>query len=206
MSPTPGLSHSAPGMEKTLSVPTRPVQLSQVMLAGMLCMALLGAATTYYGPTLVYVAAESNQPIAAVGVVFAMHGAGFFLSTLIANRLARRFEMRRGVVIGCLFVGLGAGALLLTFSPRLALLGFGLAGLAFSVVFTTMLAWAARRHPTLRTQMASISMASAGLGSMFVPSLIGVAVGAVGAWSLTPILIGTALVVAGLSFFERGRV
>jgi MFS family permease len=382
-------------MEKTLSVPTRPVQLSQVMLAGMLCMALLGAATTYYGPTLVYVAAESNQPIAAVGVVFAMHGAGFFLSTLIANRLARRFEMRRGVVIGCLFVGLGAlgyaaspfplnvasafsvgfgagilevllnrlvellavnepaaaltrlhstwgvgamaiplvvaavaqiglnwraagvlllgyvalavavvlrwpefavdhggdvewravpwrsialfvamfvvyvgvesavgawattffsklgqglfvgalatsafflaltvgrllfgssverlgygsavrlstglgaGALLLTFSPRLALLGFGLAGLAFSVVFTTMLAWAARRHPTLRTQMASISIASAGLGSMFVPSLIGVAVGAVGAWSLTPILIGTALVVAGLSFFERGRV
>jgi hypothetical protein len=54
--------------------------------------------------------------------------------------------------------------------------------------------------------MASISIASAGLGSMFVPSLIGVAVGAVGAWSLTPILIGTALVVAGLSFFERGRV
>lgn len=327
MSPTSGLFHSAPGMEKTLSVPTRPVQLSQVMLAGMLCMALLGAATTYYGPTLVYVAAESNQPIAAVGVVFAMHGAGFFLSTRIANRLARRFEMRRAVAIPlvvaavaqiglnwraagvlllgyvalavavvlrwpefavdhggdvewravpwrsiALFVamfvvyvgvesavggwattffselgqglfvgalatsafflalavgrllfgssverlgygsavrlstGLGAGALLLTFSPRLALLGFGLAGLTFSVVFTTMLAWAARRHPALRAQMASVSIASAGLGSMFVPSLIGVAVGAVGAWSLTPILIGTALVVAGLSFFERGRV
>jgi hypothetical protein len=53
----------------------------------------------------------------------------------------------------------------LTFSV-LALIGFGLAGLAFSVVCPTMLAWAARQHPDLRAQMTSISIASAGLSSL----------------------------------------
>ena len=382
-------------MEKALVSPTRTVQLSQVMLAGMLCMSLLGAATIYYGPTLIYVAEESRQSLATVGGVLAIHGLGFFFSTLTANRLARRFEMRRSTIIGCglvamgilgymllpfpanifsaflvgfgagtlevllnrlvellagdepgaaltrlhstwgigavaipvvvavvvsiglswrlagallliylvvctalvmrwpeftvdhgpevkwrtvpwrsilifiamffvytgvetavggwattffaklgegVFLGalatsffflmltigrllfgsrvdrlgfartvrlsnaLGAAALLLTFFPSLALIGFGLAGLAFSVVFPTMLAWAARQHPDLRAQMTSISIASAGLSSLFVPSIIGVAVATIGVWALTPILVATALAVVGLTYLEQRRV
>jgi MFS family permease len=100
---------------------------------------------------------------------------------------------------------LGAGALLLTFFPSLALIGFGLAGLAFSVVFPTMLAWAARQHPDLRAQMTSISIASAGLSSLFVPSIIGITVGTIGVWSLTPILVLTALAVVGLTYLEQRR-
>ena len=102
--------------------------------------------------------------------------------------------------------GLGAAALLLTFFPSLALIGFGLAGLAFSVGFPTTLAWAAREHPDLRAQMASISIASAGLSSLFVPSIIGVAVATIGVWTLTPILIVTALAVVGLTYLEQRRV
>jgi MFS family permease len=79
----------------------------QAMLAGMLCMSLLGAATRYYGPTLIYVAEESRQSVATVGAVLAIHGLGFFFSTLTANRLVRRFEMRRGTIIGCGLVALG---------------------------------------------------------------------------------------------------
>jgi MFS transporter, FHS family, glucose/mannose:H+ symporter len=381
-------------MEQTIQSAARPIRLAQVMLAGMLCMSVLGAATTYYGPTLIYVAEESRQSLATVGSVLALHGLGFFFSTLTANRLARRFEMRRGTILGCgmvaagvlgymllpfpvnilsaflvgfgagtlevllnrlvellagdepgaaltrlhstwglgavaiplavalviqlglnwrwagvllllylalcvtlvwrwpefkvdhgpdvkwrrvpwrsilIFVAmffvytgvetavggwattffaqlgegvllgalatsffflmltigrflfgsrvdrlgfartvrlsnlLGAGALLLTFFPSLALIGFGLAGLAFSVVFPTMLAWAARAHPDLRAQMTSISIASAGLSSLFVPSIIGITVTAIGAWSLTPILVVTALVVVGLTYLEQRR-
>jgi MFS transporter, FHS family, glucose/mannose:H+ symporter len=365
------------------------------MLAGMLCMSLLGAATLYYGPTLIYVAEESRQSLATVGAVLAIFGLGFFFSTLTANRLVRRFEMRRSTIIGCglvalgilgymilsfpanilsaflvgfgagtlevllnrlvellagdepgaaltrlhstwgmgavaiplvvavvvqlglnwrvagvllliylalcvavilrwpefkvdhgpevkwrtvpwrsilMFIamffvytgvetavggwattffakqgegvflgasatslfflmltigrllfasrvdrlgfarvvrlsnGLGAAALLLTFFPSLALIGFGLAGLAFSVVFPTMLAWAARQHPDLRAQMTSLSIASAGLSGLFVPSIIGVAVATIGVWALTPILIVTALAVVGLTYLEQRRV
>lgn len=379
-------------MEQTAPSAAPPIRLPQVMLAGMLCMSLLGAATTYYGPTLLYVAEESRQSLATVGSVLALHGLGFFFSTFTANRLARRFEMRRSTVVGCglvaagvlgymllpfpvnvlsaflvgfgagtlevllnrlvellagdepgaaltrlhstwglgavaiplvvalviqlglnwrwagglllvylglcmalvwrwpnfkvdhgpdvkwrtvpwrsilIFVAmffvytgvetavggwattffakqgeglllgalatsffflmltigrllfgsrvdrlgfartvrlsnlLGAGALLLTFFPALALIGFGLAGLAFSVVFPTMLAWAARQHPDLRAPMTSISIASAGLSSLFVPSIIGVTVVAIGAWSLTPILVMTALAVVGLTYLEQ---
>ncbi len=381
-------------MEQSLQANTPSIRLSQVMLAGMLAMSLLGAATTYYGPTLIYVSEESQQSLATVGSVLALHGIGFFCSTLTANRLARRFEMKRGTIMGCGLVGagvlgymllpfplnllsaflvgfgagtlevllnrlvellagdepgaaltrlhstwglgavaiplvvaiviqvglnwrwagvllllylalcvtlvarwpefkvdhgpevnwrsvpwrsilifiamffvytgvetavggwattffaklgegvllgalatsffflmltigrflfggrvdrlgfartvrlsnlLGAGALLLTFFPSLALIGFGLAGLAFSVVFPTMLAWAARAHPDLRAQMTSISIASAGLSSLFVPSIIGVTVTAIGAWSLTPILVATALAVVGLTYLEQRR-
>ncbi len=381
-------------MEQTIPSAAHPIRLSQVMLAGMLCMSLLGAATIYYGPTLIYVAEESRQSVATVGAVLAIHGVGFFFSTLTANRLARRFEMRRSTIMGCGFVALGilgymllpfpanilsaflvgfgagtlevllnrlvellagnepgaaltrlhstwgvgavaiplvvaivvqlglnwrfagvllliylalcvavvlrwpefkvdhgpevnwrtvpwrsilifitmffvytgvetavggwattffaklgegvflgalatsffflmmtigrflfggrvdrlgfartvrlsnllgAGALLLTFFPSLALIGFGLAGLALSVVFPTMLAWAARQHPDLRAQMTSISIASAGLSSLFVPSLIGVAVATIGVWALTPILVVTALAVVGLTYLEQRR-
>ena len=381
-------------MTRTIQSTARPVQLSQIMLAGMLMMSLLGLATTYYGPTLIFLAEESRQSLATVGSVLALHGLGFFFSTFTANRLARRFEMRRGTILGCgmvaagvlgymllpfpanilsaflvgfgagtlevllnrlveLFAGdepgaaltrlhstwglgavaiplivalvvqlgfnwrwagvllliyllmcvvlvwrwpefkvdhgpdvkwrtvpwrsilifvamffvytgvetavggwattffaklgegvlagalatsffflmltigrlafgsrvdrfgfartvrlsnlLGAGALLLTFFPSLALIGFGLAGLACSVVFPTMLAWAAREHPDLRAQMTSISIASAGLSSLFVPSIIGVTVVSIGAWSLTPILVATALAVVGLTYLEQRR-
>lgn len=381
-------------MTRTIQSTARPVQLSQIMLAGMLMMSLLGLATTYYGPTLIFLAEESRQSLATVGSVLALHGLGFFFSTFTANRLARRFEMRRGTMLGCgmvaagvlgymllpfpanilsaflvgfgagtlevllnrlveLFAGdepgaaltrlhstwglgavaiplivalvvqlgfnwrwagvllliyllmcvvlvwrwpefkvdhgpdvkwrtvpwrsilifvamffvytgvetavggwattffaklgegvlagalatsffflmltigrlafgsrvdrfgfartvrlsnlLGAGALLLTFFPSLALIGFGLAGLACSVVFPTMLAWAAREHPDLRAQMTSISIASAGLSSLFVPSIIGVTVVSIGAWSLTPILVATALAVVGLTYLEQRR-
>lgn len=379
-------------MEHTLPVTSRPVPLTRVMLAGMLCMALLGAGTTLYGPALPYLAAETNQSVAALGVVFALHWFGFFASTVIANPIARRFEMRRGTMLGCVLVGagalglavlpfplnlgatllvglgagmleillnrlvewlavdnpaaaltrlhstwglgavviplvvtgavqfglnwraasvglvifallnialiwrwpefetdhgspangrslpwrsigifvamfvvyvgmetavggwattffaklgsgpwlgalatslffltftfarlllasatdrlgygravrlgtgLGAAGLLLTFAPQLALLGFGLAGVAFSLVFPTMLAWAARRHPEIRAQIASLSIASAGLGGVIIPYLIGLGVDSFGPSALPLMLIGLALTVWGLSFFER---
>jgi len=78
----------------------------QAMLVGVLCMSLLEAATLYYGPTLIYVAEESRQSLATVGAVLAIHGLGFF-STLTANRLVRRFEMRCSTIIGCGLVALG---------------------------------------------------------------------------------------------------
>ncbi len=379
-------------MLKTSSAPTGTLQLPQALRAGQLCMTMMGAAATYFGPTLLYIAAEARQPVATVGVIFGMYGLGFFLSTLFANRLARRFEMRRSVLIGgailgagtllymlapfpaniasALLMGFGSGtmevifnrlvellavdqpaaaltrlhatwgigavamplavvavaqlglnwrvagglllvwvlfntsvifrwpefavdhgpdvdwgavpwrsiglfglmvviyagvensaggwattffarlglgqftgalatsffylmlsigrlvfasgvermnyarvvqlanglaaaALMLTFFPALALVGFGLAGLGFSVVFSTLLAWATRRHPALRAQMTSLSIAAAGLGSMVVPPVIGVAVAGIGAWSLTPMLVVTALAVTGLAFIEH---
>jgi FHS family glucose/mannose:H+ symporter-like MFS transporter len=367
--------------------------LSEALLAGMLCMAMQGAATTFYGPTLPSLAAESGQPVGSLGSVFGMHGLGFLFSTIFGNRLARRLEMRRAVAAGigliglgvagytllpfplniasAVLVGFGAGtlevllnrlvellagnapaaaltrlhstwgvgavviplvvagviqiglpwrvagacllistaltlwavlrwpefkvdhganvvwksvpwrsvavfvllfivyagvetavggwattffaklgqgtlagalatslffllltvgrflfgpgverlgygptvrlgnvlgalALALTFIPALALPGFALAGLALSVVFTTLLAWAVRSQPGLRPQMASLSIASAGLGTMLVPAMIGLGVTAVGAWSLTPILIVTTLAVAGISLLKHG--
>jgi len=345
-------------MDTALSLAAQRTRLAQVLPAGMQCMALLGAATTLYGPSLIYLSEETGRTPASLGALFVFHWFGFFASTFAANRVARRFEMRRSVLIGvallgagvlglialpyplnvasALLVGLGAGmlevvlnrliellagdepaaaltklhstwgvgavviplvvaggvwlgwgwrvaggvvlagalltaalafrwpefevdhgadvqwsgfpwrstalfvalfliyvgletavggwattffskigkgailgafatsfffltlsiarmtlaaatdrlgfaravrtgtglgalALMLTFFPSLALIGFGLAGIAFSIVFPTMLAWAARRHPGLRAQMASVSIAAAGLGGVVLP-------------------------------------
>lgn len=142
------------------------------------------------------------------GVFLGASATSFFFLILTIGRLlfgsrVDRLGFARAVRLSD---GLGAAALLLTFFPSLALIGFGLAGLAFSVVFPTTLAWAAREHPDLRAQMASISIASAGLSSLFVPSIIGVAVATIGVWTLTPILIVTALAVVGLTYLEQRRV
>lgn len=368
------------------------IDLKTVMPAGLLNMFTLGASTTLYGPSLVYIAGETGQPLANLGILFAFHWSGFFASTFTANRIARRFEMRRGamfgialialgvlglitlpfplnlaavflvglgngtcevmfnrlvealagdkpaealtrlhstwgvgavaiplVVAGAVLLGLnwriaglfviaaalmdlylvsrwhqfkmehgddvhwrtlpwksisvfialfaiyagvetavgawattffatlgqgaltgaiatslffltfslgrvllasstdrlgfgrtvrvgtlaGAAALCVTFMSSVALLGFALAGIALSVVFTTLLAWAPRRHPEIRAQMMSISIAAAGLGGIILPYVMGVGVGALGAWALPPMLIGTLLMVALLSLGER---
>jgi MFS family permease len=378
-------------MDTALSLAAQKTRLAQVLPAGMQCMALLGASTTLYGPSLIYLSAETGRTPASLGVLFAFHWFGFFAATFIANRIARRLEMRRSALFGiallgagvlglialpyalniasALLVGLGAGmleivlnrlieslagtepaaaltklhstwgigaaviplvvagvvwlgwnwrvagwvvlagavlsaalafrwpefkvdhgaevqwggfpwrsvalfvaliliyvgletavggwattffakmgqgaylglfatsfffltfsigritlasstdrlgfaravrmgtgfgalALTLTFIPSYALLGFGLVGIAFSIVFPTLLAWAARRHPGLRAQMASVSIAAAGLGGVILPYFIGQGVEAFGAWSLTPMLIATALVVFGLTFLR----
>jgi fucose permease len=128
----------------------------------------------------------------------------FFLTFSIARMTLAsttdRLGFARAVRMG---TGLGALALLLTFFPSLALIGFGLAGIAFSIVFPTMLAWAARRHSGLRPRMASVSIAAAGLGGVILPYLIGQGVDVFGAPSLTPMLIALALAVFALTLFEH---
>jgi DHA1 family purine base/nucleoside efflux pump-like MFS transporter len=373
----------------------RAVTLQNVLPAGLLNMFTLGASATLYGPSLVYIAQETGQPLANLGILFVSHWAGFFVSAFAANRIAKKFEMRRGLMMGvmliafgvlglitlpfpfnltmaflvglgngtsevlfnrltellagvkpaealtklhstwgvgaiaiplvvagvvllgwnwrvagifviasalldisliarwsefsvphgddmhwrtlpwksislfialfAIYVGVetavgawattffaelgqgailgsiatsvffltfsfgrmlfasatdrlgfgravrvgtlaGAAALLLTFIPQLAIVGFALTGIAFSIVFPTLLAWAPRRHPERRAQMMSISLAASGSGGIVFPFIIGISVGAIGAWTLTPLLIGTALLVAALSLREPNRV
>lgn len=372
------------------------VSLATVMPAGLLNLFTVGAANTLYGPSLVYMAQETGQRVEALGLLFVLHWAGFFFSTFAANGMARRFEMRRGTMLGAMLIALGAlglvvlpfpfnfagafllgfgngasevlfnrliellagdtpgaaltrlhstygvgaviiplvvggatafglnwrlagffvaaaalldvyliarwdefrmphgegvhwrrivcasswhsislfivlfvvyvgvetavggwvttffakqgqsailgaiatslffltfslarvlfasatdrlglgrtvriglltgtGALLLTFDSTLAIVGFAVAGIALAVVFPTLLAWAPRRHPELRAQMMSLAIASAGLGGIIVPFLVGIGVGVFGAWALTPILIGLILPLVGLSLLER---
>jgi MFS family permease len=369
-----------------------PAKLGTVMPAGLVNMFTLGASTTFYGPSLVYIAGETGVPVASLGVLFAFHWAGFFVSAFMANRIARRFEMRRGAMFGVLLIVLGAlgllllpfplnitmaflvglgngtsevlfnrlvellagnkpaqsltqlhstwgvgaiaiplvvagvallgwnwraagvfviacgvanialiarwgairvshgepvqvrrlpwnslalfmalfavytgvetaigawattffaklgqgailgsiatsvffltfsfgrllfasatdrlgfgrtvrigtvagaAALALTFFPSLALFGFALTGVAVSIVFPTLLAWAPRRHPEIRAQMMSLSLAATGVGGIILPALIGISVGAIGAWTLTPLLIATLAVVAFMSLYAR---
>lgn len=376
-------------------VPTQKparIRLETVMPAGLLNMFTLGASTTLYGPSLIYIAQETAQPIENLGALFAFHWAGFFAATLTANRLARKFEMRRGLLLGValillgvfglislpfpinlsfpLLIGLGSGtcevlfnrlaetladdkpahvlarlhstwgigaiivpliiaavallgwnwriagifvlvvglldllliarwnefpfhhggdirwrslpwrsllyllaiivvyaglevaagswaapffaltgqgallgsvatsgfyltmslgrvllsaapdrlgfartlrlgtlasigALLLTFIPSLAVIGFVLLGFFMSMMFPALLAWAPRRHPEIRAQMMSLSLAATGIGGVILPFLIGISVGAIGAWTLTPILIFTAALVAAMTLLER---
>jgi FHS family glucose/mannose:H+ symporter-like MFS transporter len=372
---------------------THSAQLRPVMLTGALIFLLIGAAATLYGPALVYISKETNQPVTSLGIVFVLHWSGFVASTFSANRIGRRLEIRRTALLGAILVALGelglialpfpgnlalavligfgsgtlevmlnrsveflatdapaealsrlhstfglgsilipliiagaewlgwnwriagailvalallnlimvwrwreftvphaaglelrhfpwrsigvfvlmvviyigvetavggwaatfftklgqgevvgaiatslffltftfgrvafarlperfgydravriptalgAVALLLTFVPQLAMLGFALAGLAFSVVFPTLLAWAPRRHPEIRAQLTSVVIASAGIGGVILPYVVGLAVGAFGTWSLTPILFATTLVVSALAFLEPG--
>lgn len=377
--------------ELTLPRPLSVIKLSDVMFAGLLSFFLQGAAAVFYGPALIYLAAETGQTVTQLGILFVLHWSGFFASTMFANRIARRLEMRRGTAASSLLMGLGAlglialpfplnlacaffigfgggvmeillnrlaellagdapaaalnrihatfgvgafvmpliialivtlgwdwriaglilagiafincaailrwrefqvphgdeahwralpwrsisvfvamtviyagveiavggwattffaklgqgpilgaiatslffltftlgrvvlgdhtdrwgfgravrlgtgagaAALALTFIEPLALIGFALAGIAFSIVFPTLLAWGPRRHPEIRAQMASLSIAAAGVGGLTLPYLIGLSVGAFGAWSLPLILIGASLSVTLLSTFE----
>ncbi|MBP7690717.1 MAG: hypothetical protein KA764_02315 [Anaerolineales bacterium] len=128
----------------------------------------------------------------------------FFFLTFTAGRLilapfVDRLGFARTVRLG---TGLGAVALLLTLSPSLAFFGFGLSGITYSVIFPTMLAWGARQHPTLRAQMASWSIAAAGLGGTALPYLMGWGVERGGLSALPVMLIATSLLILSLSFFK----
>ena len=369
-------------------VPARPVRLADVILACNLGMFLLGTASTLYGPILVYLAAESHQSLARLGSIFILHWAGFFASTVSANRLARRLEMRWAMIVDALLVGvgmlglaglpfpynlgaalvvgfgagmleillnrlveilaenepaaalsrlhaawgmgaitiplvvvavaqaglgwraagvvvallaalfiaaalrwpefavdhgdassrpgfpwqraaifalifvvyvglesavagwaatffarlgegpvigalatslffltfsigrlffasgierlgytrsvqlatgLGGVALLLTWVPGVELLGFALAGLAYSIVFPTLIVWAARRHPEWRAQLTGLAIASGGVGGLLIPYVIGLGVDAFGARTLSPMLVITSAIVFGLT-------
>jgi MFS family permease len=124
----------------------------------------------------------------------------FSVGRLLFAAATDRLGFGRTVRIGTLA---GGAALTLTFFPALALVGFALSGVALSVVFPTLLAWAPRRHPQMRAQMMSLSLAATGVGGIILPAAIGLSVGAFGAWTLTPVLIGTVVVVAAMSLLER---
>lgn len=128
----------------------------------------------------------------------------FFFLTFTAGRLGLaaftdRLGLARTVQLG---TGLGAAALLLALTPSLAFLGFGLSGLAYSVVFPTLLAWIARRHPAIRAQTASLSIAAAGAGGVVLPYLVGLGVERWGSLALPILLIAASLTVLAASFFE----
>jgi hypothetical protein len=51
--------------------------------------------------------------------------------------------------------------------------------------------------------MMSLSLAATGVGGIILPALIGISVGAIGAWTLTPVLIATLAVVGFMSLYAR---
>ncbi|OQY84561.1 MAG: hypothetical protein B6D41_15485 [Chloroflexi bacterium UTCFX4] len=55
--------------ELTISQSQSGISLSTVLPAGLLNMFTLGASTTLYGPSLVYIAGETGQPIANLGIL-----------------------------------------------------------------------------------------------------------------------------------------
>jgi MFS family permease len=132
----------------------------------------------------------------ATSLFFLTFSVGRVLFASVTDRLGLARSVRLSTLTGVMALGM-------TFIPALALVGFALTGIAFSIVFPTLLAWAARRHPEIRAQMLSLGLAATGAGGIVLPFAIGVSVGALGAWTLTPILIGTVLLVAVLSFLER---
>lgn len=127
----------------------------------------------------------------------------FALGRVVFATVAERAGYRRTVQATS---GLAAAALLLPVaSPALAPLGFALAGLAFSLIFPTMLAWGARRFPEHRAPVASLSIAATGAGAAVVPFGVGLVVQAAGPGALPPLLVGLTLAVAGLAYIARQR-
>jgi len=144
--------------------------LPQVMLGGYLFFLLLGAAGTLYGPSLTYLAAETRQSVASLGLVFVLHWSGYFASTFFVNRIARRWGMRRSIAIGIACVALGAlGLAALPFPYNLAptvLIGFGL---GMEILFNRAVEYLAVRAPaTALTRL----HATVGLGSMLMPLVV----------------------------------
>ncbi|MGB8648753.1 MAG: MFS transporter [Anaerolineae bacterium] len=97
---------------------------------------------------------------------------------------------------------LAAGALALTLYTPLAVVGFALTGIAMSIVFPTLFAWAARRHPEIRPQIASVVLAATAAGGILLPYAFGWGVELWGAWTLPPMLIAASLTVSLLTLFE----
>jgi MFS family permease len=173
---------------------TQPIRLTQVMPAGYLSMFVLGAAMTLYGPTLIYLAAETGQSVATLGWLFVLHWFGFFASTLTANRLARRLEMRRAVVCGGLLVGAGAlGLAALPFPFNIAstlLLGFGAGTL--EILLNRLVELLAEAEPAAALTRLH---ATWGLGAISIPLVVAGAVWLGWNWRVAgAVVVGGALV------------
>jgi fucose permease len=128
----------------------------------------------------------------------ALATSGFFLTFTFGRiglaSIPDRWGYARTVQIAS---AVGVAGLLATFSAVAALAGFGLAGIALSLIFPTLLAWSARQHPEIRAQMASVSIAAAGAGGIIIPYAVGLGVSGFGATAL-PITLIALIVAMGL--------
>jgi len=150
--------------------PVSSAPLPQVMRGGYLFFLLLGAAITIYGPSLIYLAAETGQPVASLGLIFVLHWSGYFASTFVVNRIARRWGMRRSIALGTACVALGAlGLAALPFPYNLVptlLIGFGL---GTEILFNRAVEYLAVKAPA--TALARLH-ATVGVGSVLMPLVV----------------------------------
>ncbi len=157
------MAHREPG-------PVSSAPLPQVMWGGYLFFLLLGATGTLYGPSLTYLAAETGQKVASLGIVFVLHWSGYFASTFVVNRIARRWGMRRSIAFGIACVTLGAlGLAALPFPLNLAptlLIGFGL---GTEILFNRAVEYLAVRAPAAALTRLH---ATVGVGSVLMPLVV----------------------------------
>ncbi len=138
------------------------------------------------------------------GPVIGLFATSFFFALFAFGRLTlaaipERLGYARTVRLAML---LGALAIALVLYEPLALIGFALTGIAFSLVFPTMIAWAMGRHPDIRPQIASVALASTGVGGLLFPYTLGWGVELLGAWALPSMLIVSSLATSFLALFE----
>jgi fucose permease len=139
---------------------------------------------------------------AAAGVAISAYWAMMFVGRLVFGPVAER--LGAASVLGWAVTGVAAGAAVMTVpGPRLlAVAGLMVIGLAAAPVFPLLTLITAERLGAVgvsaTTQTVSLQVAASAVGSAAVPAVIGVAIGALDATILAPILLVLGVAMSGL--------
>lgn len=198
-------------MQPQSTIPEQPGVSLRTVVVGVLVFLLLQA--FYVGSESVSgnwiptsVADSFSDQIAAV--VTAGFWMCFTLGRLIAVPLSLRIKPGHFLTA---ITALGALASLLAVHPTVALVSFPIAGLFIGPIFPVMVSWIRKTFPTRGTRIASIVIATGGLGGIAFPPAIGIAVDT---WGVEAIPVGLGTITAGatlaclliMALFSAGTV
>jgi fucose permease len=145
------------------------------------------------------------SPGVAGGIAAAYYAAitlGRVISGLIADRVGNRRMVRAGLAVA----GLGLGLFAIDLGPLAALTGIVFIGLGYAPIYPCLMHETPRRFDAATTRkVVGRQVASAYLGGMLLPPLIGLAAGSFGLWAVAP-MAGLYLALLALDLWLLDRL
>lgn len=175
----------------------RDVLLSPVMWVMCAVMALyVGTEVAFSGWTTEFTARTTGVDIAQAALTVSAFWAALALSRYFTNAAVKRVEPLTFIVVLILVSALGLVIMLLASGSGAATLaGAFVVGLGFGPVYPTLIAIGIQRFPQAAQVVASLLTSAGSIGSLFLPTLTGVVMGAgpmgtVNAWLLLLVMQG----------------
>lgn len=156
------------------AIPLRAMLSSRLVILGVVAMFLyVGSEASMFSWIALYLERLHAVSVSTASLGVSLFGAAMMVGRLICGRIADGVGYKRLVVGGAWLGALGVAAMLLLPGPAWPWVGAALTGLAFAGIFATLMADVTQRTPQHTGAVAGFICSAGGVGSVFVPWLVG---------------------------------